>query len=506
MKEAKRRRRIIAIILSMAMVFSMNTALLAAEPGEQEYDVPSEEGAAVLDVSGSEEEAALSEVVTNEVKGHTVKSDRDIAAWECEVASNSGADVYLNPDGHGEGWPDAADVFSIIPEKDAPSIPIENEGARLNFRGSLRSGNLLIDVGVGTREYVWGDTIRYMARLKKSYDNDITISVSRGDLSGSLSSNLIKVYVVRWDEDTINSKETSYGGEAKYNIGLIERECINFDLDPDLEINQEGIYTVDREYCKGTLEYYVYTIKLRGMDDNAPSQSVNMVVGNYTISYFQQIPFFGKQKKMHLGVGGSSIFGKIVASDNTTGEYYDVKTVKVTRLKNAPSNQGPYPTVSNAGIQITKLYVPESKKKSGKKMQKELKELTKVSAEGSLDSVKLPVIIYPRRLTDDISISKTGTEKARKGKYDKICTLKGRKGKYKLSFFVLRKKSKLKNGGKDSFKTGTTEVDFNPETGKLSANSADVWTGPNGLSYGCFDDSRAKKDKAAYSYTAKTTK
>ena len=79
-----------------------------------------------------------------------------------------------------------------------------------------------------------------------------------------------------------------------------------------------------------------------------------MMVGNYTISYFQKIPFFGKQKKMHPGVGfGSSIFGKIVASDNTTGEYYEVKTVKVTRLKNAPSNQGPYPTVSNAGIQIS---------------------------------------------------------------------------------------------------------------------------------------------------------
>ena len=501
MKEAKRRRRIIAIILSMAMVFSMNTALLAAEPGGQEYDVPSEEGAAVLDVSGSEEEAALSEVVTNEVKGHTVKSDRDIAAWECEVASNSGADVYLNPDGHGEGWPDAADVFSIIPEKDAPSIPIENKEARLNFRGSLRSGNLLIDVGVGTREYVWGDTIRYMARLKKSYDNDITISVSRGDLSGSLSSNLIKVYVVAWDEDTINSKETSNGGEAKYNIGYIERECINFDLDPDLEINQEGIYTVNREYCKGTLEYYVYAIKLRGMDDNVPSQSVNMVVGNYTISYFQQIPFFGKQKKMHPG---ASIFGKIVASDNTTGKYYEVKTVKVTRLKNAPANQGPYPTVSNAGIQIIELSMSKGDK-TGKKMQRELKELTKVSAEGSLDSVKLPVIIYPRRLTDDISISKTGAAAARKGKYDKICTLKGRKGKYKLSFSVLGKESKLKNGGKDSFKTGTTEVDFNPETGKLSANSADVWTGPNGLSYGLFRDYRAKKDKAAYRYVEKTT-
>lgn len=229
------------------------------------------------------------------------------------------------------------------------------------------------------------------------------------------------------------------------------------------------------------------------------------MVGNYTISYFQKIPFFGKQKKMHPGVGfGSSIFGKIVASDNTTGEYYEVKTVKVTRLKNAPSNQGPYPTVSNAGIQITKLIMSKGDK-SGKKMQKALKELTKVSAEASLDSVKLPVIIYPRRLTDDISISKTGTAAARIGRNAKICTLKGSKGKYKLSFSVLGKKSKLKNGGKDSFKTGTTEVDFNPETGKVSANSADVWTGPNGLSYGCFHDSRAKKDRAAYRYVGKTT-
>ena len=131
-------------------------------------------------------------------------------------------------------------------------------------------------------------------------------------------------------------------------------------------------------------------------------------------------------------------------------------------------------------------------------MQKELRKLTKVSAKSSLDSVKLPVIIYPRRLTDTISIGKTETKKEKKNNYKKICSLKGEMGKYKLVFTVLDKKCKIKNGKKDSFKTGKQEVKFDPKTGKVSANSADVWTGPYGLSYGYFSDARSKKDKKAF--------
>ena len=108
LKQKTRRKRIISLMLSTAMVFSLNTSIWAAEPGEQGYDtLPEEaavldaqesgEGADVLDVPESGEEADLSETeeeteeVLQKVVGHTEWCGNH--EWECEIASDNGADV-----------------------------------------------------------------------------------------------------------------------------------------------------------------------------------------------------------------------------------------------------------------------------------------------------------------------------------------------------------------------------------------------------------------------------
>ena len=70
-------------------------------------------------------------------------------------------------------------------------------------------------------------------------------------------------------------------------------------------------------------------------------------------------------------------------------------------------------------------------------------------------------------------------------KLNKIATLKGKAGKYSLEFYVNEKNIKCKNGKKDSFKTGLHQVDYDRDKGNISANSADVWTGPDGLPIDC---------------------
>ena len=130
-----------------------------------------------------------------------------------------------------------------------------------------------------------------------------------------------------------------------------------------------------------------------------------------------------------------------------------------------------------AGKDTTEL---ENKKEAEKlKIQKKLKKLTKVDKKKSWEAQALPLIIYPWRLTERTQNERTSRTRSNSNDVE-VVYLKGKQGKYSLKINALGE-IKLKNGAKDSFKTGVQQISYDREKGIISANSADIWTGPKGL-------------------------
>ncbi len=114
------------------------------------------------------------------------------------------------------------------------------------------------------------------------------------------------------------------------------------------------------------------------------------MIGDYTVTYHTMLPAMVK-----------SNLGEVIVSENKPGgKSYVASDLKLVRLKKSPKDQGPYPSVSNAAIQITKLEI--SKKTSMEKLYKKIKKLTKIYKKKDESNQALPVIIYPYRLTEKI--------------------------------------------------------------------------------------------------------
>ena len=250
----------------------------------------------------------------------------------------------------------------------------------------------------------------------------------------------------------------------------IDGSVVEFNLDDGIYIRSDSVGT--EESLKG------YRIVVLANDEdpyystNEPTASVNRTLGDYEISYYSEVPFLGKLVKPNTYDTGR--YGDIYVSCN--GKTYKVKKAKLVRLKNAPANQGPYPTVSNAAVQILKL---EGKSKEVKEIQKKMKKLTKVDKKKSWEAQALPLIIYPWRLTERTQNERTSRTRSNSNDVE-VIYLKGKQGKYSLKINALGE-IKLKNGAKDSFKTGVQQISYDREKGIISANSADIWTGPKGL-------------------------
>ena len=97
----------------------------------------------------------------------------------------------------------------------------------------------------------------------------------------------------------------------------------------------------------------------------------------------------------------------------------------------------------------------------------------------------MPVIIYPFRLDADYNSSFHSVEA-------KNIEVKGTIGKYTvngdLGYYNKKIKFKIKNGAKDSFKTGTHLVEYDKSKKLLTVSGADFWSGFNGLSHTDFMD------------------
>lgn len=468
-KRSYRFRKVAAYILAAAMTLTMSITGWA-----EEYKADSEETTAVDSLDDAVD-------VSAEINGEVITTDD--SGWQCENHDDSTADVLF---GRENGY-----VKSTVSTKKNTYRTGQGggvtswyaDGVDIKYSGTLSSGSLMIVPGEEERN---GN--RYPNHIIAS-DNKIVISVSRGAESSSG-----KAQINKKDDDGEEQIHGAYvevycalrstrNGEDK---GRIDESCISFDLHDGLEIEKPN--SNDKYKTIDGIKYRVWRIKKSGLDLNQPSASVNVAVGDYTVTYYSQIP----------SVKGGKVdgyVGKITVSNNKTGRVFQAKKVKLVRLKNAETNQGPYPTVSNAGLQITKLWlnggggwlhIPSDKE--GKRVQKEIKKLTKVDKKASYDKLAIPVIIYPRRLTKEISELNGKVQKDGSIKLKKIATLKGKAGKYSLEFYGNRKKMTCKNGKKDSFKTGIHQVDYDRNTGIISANSADVWTGPDGLPIECVYD------------------
>lgn len=460
-KRSYRFRKAAAYILAAAMTLTMSITGWA-----EEYKADAEETTAADSLDDAVD-------VSAEINGEKIITDE--SGWQCENHDDSTADVLF-------GWEENGFVKSTVSTK--KNIYIENTsgevsswhavGVDIKYSGTLSSGSLMIVPG--EEEYKGN---RYPNRIITS-SNKIVISVSRGDESSSGKAQINKKDDDDDGEEQIHGAYVEvYCAVSSKDKGEINERRISFDLHDGLEMEKPNS---NNKYKKiDGIKYRVWRIKKSGLDLNQPSASVNVAVGDYTVTYYSQIP---SMKDGTVDKNKKTDVGKITVSNNKTGNVYSAEKVKLVRLKNAETNQGPYPTVSNAGLQITKLWLSEGDKEA-KRVQKEIKKLTKVDKKASYDKLAIPVIIYPRRLTKEISELNGKVQKDGSINLKRIATLKGKAGKYSLEFKVNGKKMTCKNGKKDYFKTGIHQVDYDINTGIISANSADVWTGPDGLPIDC---------------------
>ncbi len=218
-----------------------------------------------------------------------------------------------------------------------------------------------------------------------------------------------------------------------------------------------------------------YTIgEVKAMSDNSPARMISFnVAGDFSVSFCQVIPAFGKKiKKGNF----DAVLGKVTVTDLKTGEVYEMESAQVVRLKGAKADA--FPTVSNAGLNIKKFKKKgdKTKDKRGKEIIKTLKKQYRSKAKSI--NKDLGLIIYPVRLTDDNAKSKFGA---------KLTGKVGKKIKLQITLFGNKFKHDSK-GKKDSFKQSYT---LNYTNDVLTVSSSDIWT-PNGVSKNSVDNSKLK--------------
>ena len=301
------------------------------------------------------------------------------------------------------------------------------------------------------------------------------------------------------DEKKVNIKTDNHvvrRVEKGKNIGPVTLEINKKQIEEKvLEIEcGEGVHVEEvKTSSEENYKYRFYVEYNWAVSHNKPALSVSMQAGEYTISYPTCIPFFGKGKESL-----NEIKESIIITDKQGYEYKPAK-MKVVRLKSAPANQGPFPTVSNAAIQITKLTSEKADKKSCKQAAKAIKKASKVNKKASYESQLLPVVIYPYRLgakevknEDDLKVVARLTI--------------NKSGKMVLEFSPENsKKIKIKNGKKDSFKTGVHEMEYDENNHIFKINSADVWAGPDGIQAYTYSETKSKDKRTVPTKNGKGT-
>ncbi len=207
------------------------------------------------------------------------------------------------------------------------------------------------------------------------------------------------------------------------------------------------------------------TTDVQEMSSNKVARTVSVNLEGCTVSFASAVPFGGKNNKDVLKALLDSV---VIVKD---GKTYVATKGKLVQFKSnsADNKKSAFPTVSNAGLQITAV-AEKGQTKKDKNLSKAFKDATKVDKKGG--KAALGVIVYPFRLTNDTV-----------GAVDKL-KASGKAGAYKLVFKYGKKpiKAKQKNG-KDSYKdTYEFKLVGDVKTGYLTVSSADIWTGLEGLS------------------------
>ena len=463
--EFVRNRKLIAMILCVALAFTMNGVSLAAAEAV--------DGSLSIACDPAEDDFALNSFTTEINSGE----------WTASVEKEDNAKIQLTSSSNPAAGVDAEIVLlngeNYIEEKKDSFFGITGyyqhcykSDVTANLSGNTDSRDLVIHMSEN-------QALRSSSPSDNNVklNNSLTIRVGKG--KASASGVVVKVETLK--RKKISDNSYSYQGIDSYSYQGIDYSTIKIITEPGVR------YSVDRE---SSADFNILTFETDdiGISMNKPGISANRKVGNYSVIYNTWIPSFGKKiKKDYL----DNVLGSIKVYDEN-GYEYTVKKAKVVRLNTSPKDQGPFPSVVNAGIQIIKLGVKSNKAgkkvqkgKADKKVQKEIKRATKTKKSFSPDNVALPVIIYPFRLTSENLIRRDSKGQIRKDNKGNIktkkVTVKGKAGKYKIQFSAFDNKIKYANGKKDLFKNGVHNINFDKSTKILSVNSADAWTGPDGL-------------------------
>lgn len=434
----RRSNKLIALLLTAALMLTMDSSVFAVSGIENEADP------VVTEYAG------LDALKTTEASsGWRAESDDEKAVIEL-VSNTDSTDAKIT-------------LTDPVLYESKKYEYYECKDTTVSFFGTTDSSLLYINLSSIS------DNSAVMDNNKK---NSVLISVKKGNIPARTMQ--VKVGKIK----TVEPK--TYGNiiTAKGNKNGISKQIITIET-------EEGVNYVKEQDSYDT-NYYVYTFSSDDLmiSQNKLAYKTDKALGDYTITYYSWVPYFGKKLKQNKY---SEYIGSIVIK--TQNSSYTVEKAKVIRLKNAPKDQGLFPSVSNAGIQILKLKY-EKGDKTGKQLSKDLKKATKVNKSSDPESIGLPLIIYPYRLTPEGLY--TRTDDKGKARYRTV-HIKGKSGKYKVEIPGL--KFKFKNGAKDSFKTGVISIEVDRGKGILIVNSADVCTGPDGLSltHGYVKDETAGK-------------
>lgn len=447
-----RGKRLLSLLLSLSMGLTFNVTPFAADlysvEEENVFSQNSSENIETLDSYDTDFDQTDIEMSRSYFQSEDKENSASGKGWIFEASDSTSVDaVFTEPSDTDSNTKSTInlinpEMFGKKTERSDTVYFCYTPGLEVKFSGTLSSGSLKIEMGSFTDE-------------EKEYhyimnENKITISVRKDNLVKDEDSGTSYI-------DIMVQTSVKKGGAKQTTI---DSKNVSFELENGLTLVKE------RTYSKDNKSYIVWRVEDDGMALNYPAASVNTVIGDYTVTYYTKIPSKTSFK-------AEKIFASVL--DNNTGKTYSVTDYKIVRLKNVEPNQGPFPTISNAGIQIKKLEPSSSGAskadfKAAKKVQRKLKRLTKVAKKRGWDSQSLPIIIYPKRLTNEYVKYKKN--------YFNQGKLSGRSGKYRLYF----DRCSIQNGKKDSFGTGVHQVDFDRTKGIITVNSADCWTGPDGLS------------------------
>ncbi len=283
-----------AILLSVAMLFSMNISTAAQEITEDTEGLAITEDAAAEEISGefdTAEEAGAAELTDADDDGYVLwkksyeKTVELEGGWNCEIASANSADVRFS-----EGKC-LIEPKKLVKRFISDRICRSGYDIDLCFNGSIDSEDLFIK----TKDHCILDSI-----TNKSYDelgkeigtespNSIVFNISANEQAASGAKEL-KIYV----QELGNSVPASEAGESDgydYVVSGTSIPC-EFNLPSGFRVakyrernGKKVTPTYNDEVELDGVKYAVYTI-IPAMDSNKPFNYVEKQVGNYEVGYY----------------------------------------------------------------------------------------------------------------------------------------------------------------------------------------------------------------------------